>query len=107
VAREAARATVRSASDLIMGVLDLMGAALPPNRPLSSEERGMVRPSLEDCLFKYGGELDPGWALALGLAAVAGMRYAEWRMTQEATKQPARRPGDRTLDVSASRVEVS
>lgn len=96
-ARAAVRASVRPAADTVLGFLSLLGAKLPPHRALDENEQTMLRPSLEDCLYRYGGEVDPLVGFALALSSVAAMRWVEWQVSKPDPK-PENKTGQEKQD---------
>lgn len=60
-------------------MLDGVAQAIPPGRPLSEIERGMIAPPLAEVIYVYGGEIDPALGLALVLGVVAFGRWTEYR----------------------------
>lgn len=89
-AREVALAEVRPLAETILALCDVLASRLPPERPLSAEERKAIGGPLELTLYKYGGDLGPEWQLALAVGMVALGRYVEAK--GQAKKEPAVEP---------------
>jgi hypothetical protein len=62
--------------EAITDLVDQLCSVLPPKLPLTSKERAALTHAGARVLYVHGGSLDPGWSLALCLAAIAGSRYA-------------------------------
>jgi hypothetical protein len=38
-------------------------------------ERAMVKTPIEECLYRYGGNMDPAWSLTIAVATIAFLRW--------------------------------
>ncbi|BDG07611.1 hypothetical protein [Anaeromyxobacter paludicola] len=79
---------MRSEADFVFGLLDVAAARLPPHQPLSAEEKTSIRTPLEETIYKYGGNMDPAVALAIGLTMIGVNRYVCWKMLEAEKNKP-------------------
>jgi hypothetical protein len=66
---------VREEATLIVNMIGALAARLPPQMPLSDEEKAGIQPPLEMVLYKYNGSLPCEWQLAIALGMIALPRY--------------------------------
>lgn len=63
----------------LLGLLDGAARMVPPGRPLSEIERGMLDEPIRAVVYTYGTNVDPAVGLALVLGMIALGRFQEFR----------------------------
>jgi len=76
-AREAALAEGRPLATMLIAILNVAATRLPPQRPLSAEERAAIQDPMEQVIWKYSVAMSCEWSLTLAIGSVAFMRYIE------------------------------